>query len=200
MTTKTLTSCPNCELMDNVRKVSSIVSEGVSVGQYQSYVPLQMQNRTIYLPTQRGIAYSTVLAQKLAPPSPPSIKRPSSVGTRQFWKIIMFGGLGIFSFWIAVSAPSELRFFSWLGWFYVFITGGWFVLLIIGEITGQKWGTNITKREGSRAERKYDEVMQSYYKAIVNWDDVYYCSRCDGVFTKDSRFVPIEEMQCFLYE
>ncbi len=66
--------CPHCGQLDAVRKVRAIVTEGVSVGQYQSIAPLQWQGKTYYLPVQRETTSSTLLAQRLAPPSQP--KKP----------------------------------------------------------------------------------------------------------------------------
>jgi hypothetical protein len=75
MTTPTPALCPHCRQLDAVRKVRAIVTEGVSVGHYQSIAPLQLQGQTYYLPTQRETSSSTLLAQRLAPPLQP--KKPN---------------------------------------------------------------------------------------------------------------------------
>jgi len=75
MATPTPVVCPRCGQLDAVRKVRAIVTEGVSVGHYQSVAPLQWQGQTYYLPAQRETTSTTLLAQRLAPPSQP--KKPN---------------------------------------------------------------------------------------------------------------------------
>lgn len=71
MSSPVFLSCPRCGQMDSARKVSSIVQEGTSTGSYQGMVPVQLQGKTIYVPTQLGTTSASLLAQKLTPPEQP---------------------------------------------------------------------------------------------------------------------------------
>lgn len=71
MATESTPLCPRCRRLDQVRKVLSIVSEGISIGHFQSVNPVQWQGKTYYLPAEREMTTATLLARRLAPPSRP---------------------------------------------------------------------------------------------------------------------------------
>jgi len=52
----------------------------------------------------------------------------------------------------------------------------------------------------SSYERKLWKHEKGWLMALEKWQRLYYCARCDGVFTEASRFVPVEYMESFLYE
>lgn len=66
--------CPNCGEVSMVRKVSSIVAEGITVGNYQSFSPLQLQDKTYWIGGEKEIHTTSILVQKLAPPKKPEIQ------------------------------------------------------------------------------------------------------------------------------
>lgn len=65
--------CPQCGQIDAVRKVTSIASEGIQVGEYQATTKLEWGGKTYYLPTTQGTASKTLLSQRLLPPLKPSM-------------------------------------------------------------------------------------------------------------------------------
>lgn len=71
MSSTTFLRCPRCGQVDSVRKVTSVVQDGISVGSYQSTVPLQIQGKTIQIPSQHGTIIASVLARRLMPPEQP---------------------------------------------------------------------------------------------------------------------------------
>ena len=43
-----------------------------------------------------------------------------------------------------------------------------------------------------------EEAMREYNKRLATWNEMFYCYRCDGVFTRSSRFAPIANVAEFL--
>jgi hypothetical protein len=73
MVTENPLNCPRCKQVDATQKVSSIVAEGVTTGQYQSMAPLKWGDETHYLPVQREVISASMLAKKLMLPSMPEV-------------------------------------------------------------------------------------------------------------------------------
>ena len=197
--TETPPVCPSCRRIDQVRKVSSIVTEGTARVGYSDVLGT--------LAGSGSAVYQTALSQRLAPPARPeekTKKQPASLETRQFGKIIMFGLVGLLGLWLAVFKPVDNVVCVATGWFFALLVVFWFILLIIGEINGKHYATNITRREISsdklEADRDYEIVWAPYYRAVSKWNESFYCYRCDGVFTRSSRFVPIGLFHSFLRE
>ncbi|NWJ96535.1 MAG: hypothetical protein HXX20_12200 [Chloroflexi bacterium] len=43
-----------------------------------------------------------------------------------------------------------------------------------------------------------EAAMQEYNKRLATWNAMFYCYRCDGVFTRSSRFAAIANVAEFL--
>lgn len=65
MVTASARVCPRCGQIDAVRKVSSIVSEGITTTPYQGISPLQLGDKTYLLPALREMTFSTLLTKRL---------------------------------------------------------------------------------------------------------------------------------------
>jgi hypothetical protein len=208
--------CPHCGQLDAVRKVRAIVTEGVSVGHYQSIVPLQWQGKTYYLPAQRETTSSTLLAQRLAPPSQPKkpkkddysyMKYASASFKAKYYLIVVL--LPVLLSWIAfcgIAGVGSLVIEGAGGW--VLATLIWIGIVIGGAIPSVLWAKKARKnaeflRWQALAERDYNWALRQYemwLEAMQRWNELYYCARCDGVFLEGSRLVPVEQMYSFLYE
>jgi len=93
--------CPVCGQLDAVRKVVSIVSEGISTTEYSMPTVWQWQGK-IYSGVQRHTASSmSTLALRLLPPAPPE-KKQVSLG----WVILPFVVL-----WLLPTLLSGKRLF-----------------------------------------------------------------------------------------
>jgi len=102
--------CPVCGQLDAVRKVVSIVSEGISTTEYSMPTVWQWQGK-IYSGVQRHTASSmSTLALRLLPPAPPE-KKQVSLG----WVILPFVVLwllpivGFPIFWLAPFLSSDRK-------------------------------------------------------------------------------------------
>ena len=200
MATETAPVCPRCGRLDAVRKVTSIVSEGVSTGQYQSVAPVQWQGKTYYLPVQREVVSSTVLAQRLMPPRIPEKWNPSIL-----LFVVPFIG-GVVFFWIAklvingmliplVGIDTAVKVVQSTDP----VVGGCIALSVF--LFGCAL-TFVLFMPYVNSQTKKGELLRSIaQRAMQKWMSLYYCSRDDGVFIPgQGRFVPIGQMQSFLYE
>lgn len=213
--------CPRCGQIDKVTKVLAIVSESISVGQYESVVPLQVQGKTIYLPSQRAIVSSNLLAQRLMWPQQPKkpershvrlkpTKIPREHQTHSFlWNWVI--GIPAFVLSIPVAALLGLQdIVSWLVVFGVLLLLTFYPTLLAFRyfFPSYKAYARWRKEDEALAKREidlnYQEDVAIYNKwpaAVEKWQRLYYCARDDGVFVPNqSRFVPVEQMQSFLYE
>jgi hypothetical protein len=62
------------------------------------------------------------------------------------------------------------------------------------------WFDQREKAAKRQAKEEYQNALSRYNRAIERWwNDLYYCSRDDGVFTRGSQLVPVEQMRTLLY-
>ena len=197
--------CPRCGQLDAVRKVSSIVTEGVSVGQYQSVAPVQWQGKTYYLPAQRDVSFSTVLAQRLAPPRQP--QKPK-IRSSFVSSIIMMGLIVPSCFVMAlvlglIESALGIRDFASTGPGICLFLVGTVVVATLLVLAIPPTRSMLTRERQDNMQRleKYNLRVRKWPQAVDRWQQLHYCGRCDGVFIPgQGRFVPIEQMESFLYE
>ena len=217
MAIQTGPSCPSCAQLDSVRKVTSIVSEGTLVGQYEDSAPVQWQGKTYWIPVQKSTAFSTVLAQRLAPPAQPKKpikKNPTSpvfftagltILVVIFWAIVgivLEPALGLEHGGLNRLLEDRLGPLSIVcSLLCVSITGGvlgWVILRAFPSL-----GTKL-QQDNQHAMAQYQAELRLYERypiAIKRWRQLYYCSRCDVVFIPgEGRFAPIEKMYSYLYD
>jgi hypothetical protein len=177
MATSTL-YCPQCGQIDSVRKVSTIVSAGISTGAYSGYGD--------------GIGYSitgssqTQLSRLLTPPIAP---RENYFGGILFI-LIVSGIMGVF-----ITCVGFVNIFSSQFEFGVFLL--LFGLLCLGIAIGTSNSyTKLNKSEQIR----FKKELHAWKKAIHRWQQLYYCHRCDGLYFPGLNYiVPIQYMMDFLY-
>ena len=145
-----LSGCPNCRQLDQVQKVSAIVSSGITT-KHSSKIGF-------------GVS-ATLLAQRLSPPVKPRFR--VSV-------LYLYAGVCIF---LGVTL------------FLIYNRGLGMAMFVIGGVT-----IAYASAYASTLKKKWF----TYEKAIAKWSDLYFCSRCDGVFTAQSNFVPAGYMNNFL--
>lgn len=214
--------CPNCGQLDAIRRVYSIVTEGISVGSYQGVAPLQLQDKTYYFLAQRGMASSTLLAQRLAPPTRPEKPRDYKHYEHEAWwehspssvKLINVGFMGVIMVFMAIGCIATLLILEvirnlvrtsddWLYWLLGIVIGMFLVIIvpaivlaILVKLFGGPADISVVKQVNETSARiaraRYSEALRQYEQwpqALAKWrDELYYCARCDGVFTKGSRF------------
>jgi hypothetical protein len=193
--------CPYCQRIDNVQKVTAIVSAGISTGTYRGYAdgagytshgPVVM-DEAIYL----SGSSQTYLSRILAPPNQPIYQ--SNEGC--IIVILAIGSLLVIWFGIAVAVSSLGTFFP---------TSITFASIIIALITSLVLGMGcifVSKRfikanrkmfEPELARFHYD--LERWQRAIARWQELYYCHRCDGVFFPGQLYlVPATMMNDIIY-
>lgn len=176
--------CPICEQIDQVRKVSSIVSEGESHTQTQGMVPVRWSDqKTYWLPGQYNEYSVTMLAKRLKFP----FERPQGFIE---WVILFFGSM--------IFAGLGSVFFIALGkeFLLLYILG----LLGLGAV-GLSTVLGIIVLVNGSMKRDLDAGQQRYRKALLKYGELYYCYRDDIVFIPgESGFVSPEQMRAFLEE
>ncbi len=204
--------CPKCGKDDQIRKVTSIVTEG-STGMMYSDV----------LGTLAGTGsafFQTALAQRLRPPSQPKKPKKSDYmprTPRRFF-VFLFLNLPLSVIILAllssrISVPDNWVFglICLFGWALLasvlFVTELYVGAILLGW---RRWlalflGMDERYQEARKqAERDYQGALRLYMKwpeAIRLWNNLYYCSRDDIVFVpgKDG-FASPEQLHIFLYQ
>jgi len=169
--------CPSCRQLDRVQKVSSIVSSG-----------------TASISTTSASGTSTIeLARKLAKPSEPS------GGCYQCgqYLYVFYLIIGIIIF----IPGAALIIFSIINYRGILGLIGTSIISLPLTLSGLFLTIYYWKNYSSHAQAvrvRLEEVMQEYNKRSATWNAMFYCYRCDGVFTRSSRFAPIANVAEFL--
>lgn len=189
--------CPECAKDDQIRKVSSIYSEGrtdtVVTGRStnvnvaaplksgnSSYVGVGQSNTTLSGTSQTG------LSARLAPPP-----APEKQGLGCWWAFIIVGALGFFA---PIDSKRKIPMAISFAIFAVFFLlredrtsspvlgliaiGGaisFYIFYILGLIEA-----------GPKIEREHLANMQVWRSKMSRWEKLYYCYRNDVVFDPDS--------------
>jgi len=93
--------CPLCGQMDQVRKVTSIVAEGVSETRVQGTKPVSWGGKTYYLLAEYAGSSATMLAIRLLPP----LEKPKTLWGR-FWGACGGGHLACFSWLLSIRSSN----------------------------------------------------------------------------------------------
>jgi predicted lipid-binding transport protein (Tim44 family) len=122
-----------------------------------------------------GLFNQTVLAQRLSPPPPP---------------------------WISEWLAGLLLFLGALFSIGALFSPGWTIigLILIGLLVAVAFW--YMKQQAPKTRAKYQADLAQYIKAKERWDNLYYCSRDDGVFLPGpgAQLIPIGYMRDFLYQ
>ena len=185
--------CPQCGKDDQIRRVTSIVTEGSTDIRYSDALGT--------LAGMGSASFQTVLAQRLMPP----LKEPKKSDYikpllgEPFYKrgpvwIRIISILALFV--ILVCINSMLDQLTWS------VRCGLAILLIIlsGFLVVRKGQARETKEAVREAELAYTQAQREYRSAMERWRQMYYCARCDGVFLPGSHLVPVERMIDLLYD
>jgi hypothetical protein len=190
MATEVPPVCPRCGQLDAVRKVSSIVKEGISVGSYETYMPGNLGGKTIGIPVTKEAVSITMLAQQLQPPSREKIMENSPLGLDTL--VIVVAGFGSI-----IGLMLLFIFLNDVGVISGFLT---FLLIASSIITGPLL-VGFLYRMSPRYRKEQELIENKLRSALNRWSQLHYCYRCDGVFIPgENRFVPIGQVQSFLYE
>ena len=188
--------CPNCHRIDGVQKVSAIVAAGTSADTYTGY-----SDGVGYSPSGPVImddyitinaSRQTTLSRLLSPPTLPSARSFFSTpeggqATAYLIVMLLFGlGAGFFEFSMIANDPTSILSFTSLvlGGIAIFCCG--FPVRIFLRI--------------NRIANQAQSLVPHWQRAMQNWQRLYYCHRCDGVFMPGQLFlIPIDQMMDFLY-
>jgi len=185
MTTEISPVCPRCGQFDAVRKVSAIVSEGVSVGEYHGVASLRL---------------NTLLAQKLAFPEWKEMERafnsfdPEPGPNSNWFAAIMVASLIVGSIGgvLILQALNPM-----LGLFLGMPLGGGGAMLITYLVFKM-----IFPNMGRQGREWLARRNEWYQRAKKTWNQLYYCARDDIVFDPATKkFAPADRMiELFYYQ
>lgn len=191
-----LLKCPKCGRIDQVQKVSAVVSSGATTGQYtgsgMGFGSTYGRHGSVANTLMFGGAtltggQETVLSQRLAPPMQPVYEKARIVwdtNSQLALALCIIGGVvGVPVAMIALSTSS-------LG------------CLIGLAIFGLSLVAIVSARRAHAKDVRafYASENPRWQAAIDKWNDLYYCGRDDLVFIPETReMADAEEMMSFLY-
>lgn len=218
MTIETVPECPHCNRSDKVEKVSAIVDDGFSTTPIQDGEPFQWGGKTYYikykqrddLEIQKTIAatnpklknYKTttygVVSRERVSTSPlanrllPRIEQPK-IG-QSIPKLLILYPLG----WLGISVGLAItgivrRIISLvvIGLILVFpliISSGFIVSII-----------KLADWSGRKEQNEYTQKVNKKREAEEKWSKLYYCYRCEGVFSQNSEFMSVHKLESYLF-
>src|SRR2546421_10632092 len=197
-------SCPNCRRVDNVRKVSAIVSAETSSGIYTGYgdgVGYTSNGMVIMdeMITLSGSSQTT-LSRLLSPPIQPGYQ--SAWNNLLFFFTIVMGFVFVLSLYHISGDLQELTNPTYAGIFSQAISDliVWGMILAIG-VCVLAWICRGVGRTNTLNYQQSEAQMPHWHRAISKWQRLFYCCRCDGVFLPGQSFlVPTISMMDFLYK
>lgn len=167
--------CPNCNQADSVRKVSAIYSEGMAT------------SSVLVRHSEGGHSYGsgkaqTSLSKKLSPPELPE----------------ELSGFGKIIAWVFFLAPFGVALLLAQTYFQRLSIGNNDSLMLISIIICVGFGIFLIAMYSKDTKRK-NEMRERWERVKPKWDKLYYCGRCDGVFTLESRkFIAVNQIDEYL--
>lgn len=148
--------CPQCHRLDQVRKVSALIAGDTTTGQYsgQTSVPLVATGTTRMQGTTQSL-----LSQRLQPPQRPQFGADETEAVLWF----VAAGIGV------------------LGALFIFTNGINMYLWLFGVIEIWLIERAIRRRISSK-EIYNSEIIPDWELVMEDWNNSYYCGRCDKVF------------------
>jgi hypothetical protein len=175
--------CPKCGRADAVRKVSAIVAKGTRTGETGG-IALGLGDRSFDLMPFVGTSISrSALAARLAPPARPA--KPLGYGWMAAFMVgrlalvlcvgLLLIGTILLSFPLLINTYSQNRMLLLIP----------IIILITFVVSAVCWvaraGTSdVHLINGER--NSYDVRLRAWESAMEQWNELYYCSRDDGVF------------------
>jgi hypothetical protein len=183
-----LPECPNCHQTDKVEKVSAIVAEGFSTTPEEGAEPYPWAGQTYYI------------HYKVQP-------KESEIGAKSEFKTPNGKTL------------TKKTIYSWDMGFRERVTKSPLADRLLPKLEKPKPPADITKSMGCfnlflwpfllrrlfnwvyrNMEADYTHKLLKLEEAQAKWAKLYYCYRCEGVFTPDSGFVRVWEMNNVLFD
>jgi hypothetical protein len=184
--------CPKCGQIDMVLKVSALHSGGVSSTEYEVIVPIQLGSTVTPVSSKRVGVSQTELSKKLAPPSKPEPKDYAVYNDTE--RVLKTLATLAVCLGLVLAIWGQCANLATLG-------GQGLLQLILGIALVGCGGAYIYFVTSRREKQAMAVLMSRWKRAIARWNQLYYCSRDDGVFIPgQSHFVPVDQMTDFLYE
>ena len=194
MATKAHLACPHCGQLDAVHKVSALHAQGP--GQTSSAAPAAATQTSVGTPgatATRPADSGPALAERLAPPAKPNLRRPSPRSWDQpvaLWTGLLLVGIATLVLGLGgVVARDVFRDipFPWLD-----VAAG--VMLIGLSLPRIRQGRARLQQRCSEELEQYTTTISQWEMALHQWESAYYCGRCAGVFVPESgQFTPIDQ-------
>jgi hypothetical protein len=185
---ETLPECPNCHQSDKVEKVSDIVADGFSTTPEEGAEPYVWAGQTYYIHYKKSPKEDRVGAKS-------QVKTPAgktlTSKTIYSWDMSPRQRVTISPLADRLlpklekpNPPGDIT--KSLGCFNIFV---WPFLI-----------RRISNWVYRNMEADYTQKLRKLEEAQEKWARLYYCYRCEGVFTEDSAFVPVREMNNILFD
>lgn len=193
--------CPKCGRADAIRKVTSIVREGITHTD-STRLGMSISGDNTQFSTGIGNAVSrTGLASILASPKKPV--QPSQDGwsgifPKFHWNcagsilgLMICGAVGSFPLLFTTYRENPLLIFVPV------------IIILCAAAIMIRWAWLSSRRETRKlreAEAQYPLQVEAWKHALERWEQLYYCQRDDGVFIPaQTQLIPVNQMQAFLY-
>lgn len=158
-------ACPRCQEVDTTRKVTSIVNDATALGSIGgSYRGVGYQfgsygGPTVYAGVLSATAASqTSIGRARSPPARPLLRSAWGAGP-------VIGLIAVLIFGLAAMGSGNGDI----------IVG----LVVLAGAVGLIISTN---KRGKEYQDAYAREMPRWESAMRNWDQLYYCMRCDGIY------------------
>jgi hypothetical protein len=179
-------TCPSYGRLDQVQKVSAVVSAGASESNYAGTAlsrSFDSEGRPLTTTSYSSVqgASQTLLSQRLSPPP-----RPSALPAFGFWSLILvitaICGLFMSLIGLALTRGSAEAAF-------------WVIVCLAGIVLPIREAKRVTQAREEQAARE----LPAWEAALHRWQQLYYCHRCDGVFVPGTgaRLILAENVRDF---
>jgi hypothetical protein len=218
MTIENEIECSHCNCADKIEKVSTIVNGGFSTEPSENTEPLEWAGKTYY------IHYQQRNLQHLVENTHPKGKKARF--TIQVWGSIPKERITLSPLASRLLPKIEKPDISWpstrplkmqlagllVGSLVLTLTGIMrriITLVIIGIIalgsiaTAGSLGYSILQMGKwfvNREQQEYSQKMSKKAEAEEKWQKLYYCYRCEEVFSQDSNFIPVYKLDQYLFD
>lgn len=193
--------CPQCGQIDQVQKVTAVVSNGSSTGLIAGRGAGNASNTRGMEAVATGNAVlagatQTILGQRLLPPVEPKYEDDSTitVDIRAMEVVFVFGAV-VLAIYVIASVLADKR------WAQDGQVPGVVLASIVLVAGGMYFLATARQRSSNKRIRKaaFKSEHSRWEKAMLGWHQLYYCHRDDGVFRPgDTTLTPTDRMREYL--
>jgi hypothetical protein len=178
--------CPTCHKSDKVEKVSDIVTDGFSTTPEEGAKPYQWAGQTYY------IRYKEEEPEGPITSTDPKTGRTKVIGYTMNWYISprerITNSPVADRLLPSIEKPAPpSNYLPKGGCFFL----AWPWLMLFRKIVNWTY---------INFEADYTEKIRKKAEAEARWSKLYYCYRCEGVFSEETDFIPVMKLNNYLFD